>query len=172
MMRRYWDTNCFLGVLNEEQDKIGRCRAVLREAENGAVRIVTSALTLTEVLWPKGVPVPLPKHDAEKIHKFFRHEWIVVYDVDRTLAESARDVVWNHSVQPKDAIHVATALDAKVDQFDTFDGPLIRLSGKIGDPPLVIGEPDLPQTLFDQIAEQSEAAALPEDEGVEVEESP
>jgi hypothetical protein len=74
----------------------------------------------------------------------------VLYDLDRTLGERAREVVWDHSVRPKDAIHVATALDAKVDQFDTFDGPLISLSGKIGNPPLVIGPPNLPQTLFEQ----------------------
>jgi predicted nucleic acid-binding protein len=131
-MRRYWDTNCFLGVLNEEPDKLGPCNTVIREAQNGKLRIVTSALTLTEVLWPKGTPLPIPQTDAEKVQGLFLHEWITVYDLDRALAERARDVVWNHSVRIKDAIHVATALDAKVDQFDTYDGPLIALSGKLG----------------------------------------
>jgi hypothetical protein len=55
---------------------------------------------------------------------------------------------WNHKVKPKDAIHVATALDAGVGQFDTFDGDLIALSGQIGNPPLVIGRPNLPERLF------------------------
>jgi predicted nucleic acid-binding protein len=163
MMLRYWDTNCFLGVLNKEPDKIGPCRAVLREAQGGAVQLVTSALTLTEVLWPKGVSVPLPKERAETIHKFFLHEWIVVYDLDQTLAERAREIVWDHGVKPKDSIHVATAIDAKVDQFDTFDGPLISLSGKLGHPPLVIGQPDVPETLFDQF-EESEAEGLPDED--------
>jgi predicted nucleic acid-binding protein len=70
MMRRYWDSNCFLGILNEEEDKLGPCKAVIREAEAGSVRIVTSALTLTEVLWPKGEPL-LPKEKAEVVHRFF-----------------------------------------------------------------------------------------------------
>ena len=52
MTRRYWDTNCFLGVLKKEADKETACRAVIREAEAGKLRIVTSALTITEVLWP------------------------------------------------------------------------------------------------------------------------
>lgn len=163
MMKRYWDTNCFLGVLNKEPDKIGPCRAVLREAENRSVQIVTSALTLTEVLWPKGVPLPLPKESAATIHRFFLHEWIVVYDLDRTLAERAREVVWDHGVHHKDSIHVATAIDAKVDQFDTFDGPLGELSGKVGNPPLIIGPPNVPETLFDQV-EESEADTLPDEE--------
>lgn len=164
MMLRYWDTNCFLGIINEEADKLPACRAVLREAEDGSLQIVTSALTLTEVLWPKGER-RLSAESAEKVQRFFRHEWLLLYDLDRTLAERAREVVWNHAVRPKDAIHVATALDAKVDQFDTFDGPLIELSGKIGNPPLIIGQPNVQQSLLDQI--EPTKAELP-DEDAEV----
>src|SRR5438270_5872124 len=102
MTRRYWDSNCFLGVLNEEPDKIAACKAVMRVAERGETRIITSALTLTEVLWPKGAP-PLPKDKAEVVHQFFQHEWIIVFDLDRTLAERAREVAWNHGVRPKHA---------------------------------------------------------------------
>lgn len=163
-MHRYWDSCCFLGVLNKEPDKFTACRAVLREARNGSLRIVTSALTLTEVLRPKGTTL-IPKEKADKIHRFFQHEWIVVYNLDRALAEKARDVVWNHSVDHKDSVHVATALDAKVDQFDTYDGSLIALSGQVGDPPLKIGVPDVPETLFDQLAALSgEAAPLADEE--------
>lgn len=164
MTSRYWDSCCFLGVLNKEADKLAACRAVLREAKNGTLRIVTSALTLTEVLRPKGTTV-IPKEKAEEIHRFFQHEWIVVYNLDRALAERARDVVWNYSVDHKDSIHVATAIDANVDQFDTYDGALIALSGKIGDPALTIGQPNLPETLFDQLSDISaEAAALADEE--------
>ena len=50
---------------------------------------------------------------------------------------------------PKDAIHVATALkrDVAIDQLDTFDEPLMRLSGKLGNPPLIIGKPNVEATL-------------------------
>lgn len=44
-------------------------------------------------------------------------------------------------MKPKDAIHVATALDAQVDQLDTFDEGLLKKSQAIGNPPLVIGRP-------------------------------
>lgn len=149
MSDRYWDTVCFLGVLNEEQDKLSACRAVIGEAERGNVRIVTSALTIAEVLWPKGRPLVLPREKAEIVQRFFQHEWIVVRDIDRVVAERARELVWDHdALRPKDALHVATALDAAVGQFDTFDGDLIALSGQIGNPPLVIGNPNLPEPLF------------------------
>ncbi len=77
------------------------------------------------------------------------HERVVIQEVDRTLGERARDLVWNDKLRPKDAIHVATALDAKVDHFDTYDRGLIDLSGVLGNPTLAIGNPNIPETLFD-----------------------
>lgn len=148
MSDRYWDTVCFLGVLNKEPDKLAACSAVIREAEAGSVRVVTSALTIAEVLWPKGQPLQLPPDRAEEVQQFFQHDWIVLRELDRAVAELAREVVWNHHVHPKDAVHVASAVDAGVEQLDTYDGGLIALSGKIGNHALVIGNPNVPETLF------------------------
>ena len=56
--------------------------------------------------------------------------------------------MWDHdALAHKDAVHVATALVTGATQLDTFDGPLIRLSGQIGNPPLVIGKPNVPEQL-------------------------
>ena len=102
-----------------------------------------------EVLWPKGRPLVLAKEKAQLVQGFFQHAWIIVRDIDRTVAERARELVWdNDALRPKDALHVATALDAGVDQFDTFDGDLIALSGTLGNPPLIIGTPNVPEPLF------------------------
>ena len=56
-------------------------------------------------------------------------------------------------VDPKDADHLATALLVIVDQLDTFDEGLIRFTGKLGQPPLVIGYPNVPEQL--ELLEQS-----------------
>jgi hypothetical protein len=84
-----------------------------------------------------------------KLRHFFRHSWIIVREVDRFIAEDARELVWNKNIQPKDAIHLATALrqDVAFDQFDTFDEGLIKRSGTFGNPPLTIGRPNLPAKL-------------------------
>jgi predicted nucleic acid-binding protein len=153
MNLRYWDSCCFLAWLQKESaDRVRRCRMVIDEAEAGNLRLVTSTLALAEVLWIRGKP-PIPVAQARKVHDFFQHEWIVIREVDRATAEEARELVWNERVRPKDAIHMATALrvhkDAPLDQFDTFDeDDLIPLSGKLGDPPLTIGFPDIPGKLF------------------------
>lgn len=145
---RYWDSNAFLGWLAEEPDKIGYCRPVIEAAEAGNVRILTSALTIAEVLWIRGRD-RIPAGSAATVEAFFRHEWIVVRELDRFIAEDARALVWNHNVKPKDAIHLATALkrDVAIEQLDTFDEPLIALSGKLGEPPLIIGKPNMESVL-------------------------
>ena len=148
-MRRYWDSDCFLAWLQNEAGKASDCAPVVRAAEAGEVTIVTSALTIAEVLYLRHHD-PIPSASAETVRRFFEHEWIIVSELDRTLAENARELVWDHGIKPKDAIHVATALDADVEQLDTFDEPLISKSGTVGDPPLVIGRPNLPKTLFDE----------------------
>lgn len=141
---RYWDANAFLGWLNDEQDKAHECESVLAAAEAGKVQIVTSALTLTEVIKLKGKP-RLTKDKEDTIKAFFENDFIIVRDVDRFIAEKARDLIWSFSgLHPKDAIHVATAVMLKMNVLDTFDGPLIKLSGKIGSPKLTIARPHVP----------------------------
>jgi predicted nucleic acid-binding protein len=123
---RYWDSVTFLGWLSAEPDKVPECRTVLEEAEAGNLTIITSALTIAEVLWLKGHDKISSAH-AKKIGAFFRHSWIIVREVDRFIAEDSRELIWNKNVKPKDAIHLATALrqDVQIDQFDTFDAGLI-----------------------------------------------
>ncbi|MBE9056993.1 MAG: type II toxin-antitoxin system VapC family toxin [Sphaerospermopsis kisseleviana] len=154
--RHYWDSCTFLAVLKNESDKINECLSVIKAAEAGEIIIVTSALTFIEVIrLEKGKP-KLSKDVEEKIRSFFRHEWIYVYDVDRKIGELARDLMWQYeSLKPKDATHVATAIQAKVDVLDTFDDGLLKLSGLIGDPLLPIKRPYWPNQLelelFDEI---------------------
>lgn len=147
MQTRYWDSNAFLGWLAEEPDKVDECRAVIRAAEEGKTLLITSALTVAEVLWLRGEP-RIPAENAEKVQRFFQHEYIVVNDLDRRLAEDAQRLVWHEDIKPKDAVHVATAIDASVDRMETFDGDLIKKSGSVGEPPLEIGRPNEPGTLF------------------------
>ena len=140
----YWDSVCFLGWLQDEIDKVEHCRVVLDECEAGNILLVTSALTLAEVLALKGKP-RVPVVDLEKVESFFRKSYIDVRSVTRRTAEDARKLVWENKAAPKDAIHLATALHAKLDEMHTFDGGLISQSGLNGDPPLIIRIPSIAQ---------------------------
>lgn len=88
----------------------------------------------------RGAP-KIAKDKATLVRRFFRHSYIRVRNVTRATSERAQDVVWDDGVKPKDAIHVATALDAKVGILETFDQALIKRSGEIGSPPLLIRRP-------------------------------
>ncbi len=137
----YWDSNCFLAHLKAEEGRAEKCDGVLQRAKRGEVLIVTSALTLAEVLWLKDGP-RLPKEKAEIVQKFFRRSYIRVYNVTRKLAEDAQIYVWENNIKPKDAIHIATALHINVNAFETFDEPLIKRAKTIGDRVLNIRMPE------------------------------
>jgi predicted nucleic acid-binding protein len=144
----------FLGWFQNEPDKIEGCRSVIRLAESDQLSIVTSALTIAEVLAVQGA-AKIPREMAEKVRDFFKHKYIVIRDLDRATAERARELVWQYGVSPKDAIHVATALSMQaympsgLDQFDTYDEGLVAKSRSFdAQPPLPFGPPNVQGSLF------------------------
>ena len=136
----YWDGDAFLGWLQAEPGKSDLCAGTLKRAEQGEVVIFTSALTIAEVLWMRGAPM-IPLEKAEILRKFFRRSYFRIRNVTRKISEDAQDLVWNHGVRPKDAIHVATALDARVAALETFDESLLAKTATVGNPPLLIRKP-------------------------------
>lgn len=160
--RRYWDSTCFLAWLLPEPARVPDCRSVIRAAERGDVQIITSALTLTEVIHLKGGPHLVREEHEQKLRKFFLHQYIIVRNVDRKIAELARELIWRHGLKPKDSIHVATALRGGITILDTYDDKdFIALNGKIGTPPLRIGTPHE----VEQLALIVPATPAPEDAG-------
>lgn len=102
--------------------------------------ILTSTLTMAEVLWMKNAPA-IPQAKSLLVRRFFRRSYIRLRNVTRTVSETAQDLVWKDGVKPKDAIHVATALESKAYALETFDAGLLKKSATIGDPVLIIRKP-------------------------------
>lgn len=92
---RYWDSNCFLGFLKQEVDKFEKCNSVLELADKGQITIVTSAITLAEVIRMNGSP-PMSPNDEITIRDFFKNDYISVRNCDRFIAEKARDLMWRY----------------------------------------------------------------------------
>jgi predicted nucleic acid-binding protein len=86
----------------------------------------------------------IPQNKANIVRRFFRRSYVRVRNVTRAVAESAQDLVWVEGIRPKDAIHVATALDGGVFALETFDEGLLAKSGTLGNPPLIIRKPIAP----------------------------
>jgi predicted nucleic acid-binding protein len=139
---RYWDSNAFLGWLNKDDDKHDVCDQIITAAEAGRYKIVTSTVTYTEVFWIKSPDrrsrVPLDDQ-VKAITELFGKSYVVPAELDRVTAELARDLLFqfadSHGLKPPDALHLATAIKAKargvVECFDTWDGPLSKLTGQL-----------------------------------------
>jgi predicted nucleic acid-binding protein len=94
----YWDSAAFLGLLNDEPDKAKACGDVWRAAERGQIKIVTSTLTVAEVIYLKGVS-KLDPAKRPRVSNFFKANHIVLKPLIRIIAELARDVVWDSNVK-------------------------------------------------------------------------
>lgn len=122
----YWDSDAFLGLINKktEPEKCELCERVWTVAEDGKIFIVTSTLTIAEVIHMKGSP----KLDPDKrpiVNKLFQYPFIIQKPLTRIIAQLARDVVWDSKITPKDSVHVATAAYYKINVLHTFDRGLL-----------------------------------------------
>lgn len=145
----YWDSDCFLGWLQDEEDKSAACEQVLIDADAGNATIITSALTIAEVLAVKGKK-PIPKDRRNLVTAFFKRDYIEVLSITRRMAEAARELVWDAGIDPKDALHVATAISADLTEIHTFDVKLTESvnkfsSGKITASRPYVAQGNLPQ---------------------------
>jgi predicted nucleic acid-binding protein len=140
----YWDSATFLAYFQQEAGRVDLCQGTLERAEAGEIALITSTLTIAECLWLKGQKVPIPRNRAQIVRQFFRKSFIRMRNVTRKTSELAQDMVWDHGVRPKDAIHIATAIEAKVAIIETFDDPFIGKSGLVGCPTLIIRKPVAP----------------------------
>jgi predicted nucleic acid-binding protein len=151
----YWDTCLFLAWINDEQRKSGEMdgvREVIERHKRREVRLMTSVLTFVEALESK-LPVGM-KNLFEGLLK--RVERI---GIDSKCASLAHDLRNYYTIQAHenagkmlstpDAIHLATAILYRADEFHTFDNDgdartlgLLPLSGNIGGHRLKICKPE------------------------------
>lgn len=130
LVRRYWDSSCFLALLNDEEDA-SACEHILEEAKRGRTELCVSAQVQIEVVRPKGSPTPLPMALREKVRSFFESDYIKWRMIDHKIADDAQRLCWEHPIHPRDAIHLAAAIDLNCDFLETSDGGLLRLDGTI-----------------------------------------
>lgn len=131
----YWDTCIFYEHLRDEPVAPAKKRAVLRILQSNKEkqnRIITSALTHAEAL-----PRKLNEFDAAKevqYWSYFNGIYFADHEISRPVIGLARDIrdFYYKEADPKsgephrclglaDAVHLATAIIARVDEFHTRD---------------------------------------------------
>jgi predicted nucleic acid-binding protein len=143
----YFDACVYLACLRNEESHYGKPRiqaikAVWQQSERGGVAVVTSALTITEVLSHK-LNAKAEKDFTRTIQSGIHQ----VEDVTPPIAFRARQyrdyykahpVKWPRGNETRsdlttaDAIHLATASILGCDQFWTFDGSSTTIKPTIG----------------------------------------
>jgi len=111
------------------EDRDTMCRSVIQAAKKGTLEILTSTFCLAEVC-----KVPADKKGtSDKLADYFENDYILLTNVDRVVAERARDLMVSHTgLKPPDAIHLATAaVSPGIVEMHTFDDRLLRLNGLI-----------------------------------------
>lgn len=144
---RYWDSSCFLAWLKEEKDRVSQCGQVLDLVQSGKIELVTSTLTVTEVLQVRKKD-KLPKERRSNVENLFNRPSVKKIALTLPIAKKARDVVWDHGIDPKDAIHVATAIARKAKILETFDKDLISRGNSI-DGNLLFRKPEVEEPRFE-----------------------
>lgn len=113
---------------------------IIQRMKRRDVRLMTSVLTIIEVLETK-IPVGIDSAFKDLLKRLSRQ------GIDIRVASLASDLR-NHyakngqSLKVPDAVHLATAIHYRADEFHTFDEQLLSFSGNVGDHRLIICKPE------------------------------
>lgn len=138
----YWDTCLFLAWLKDEDRNSGEMDGVREVIERSKKRdcvIMTSVLTSVEVL-QSTIPAGVATMFGGLMKRLTR------VGIETKIAQLAHDVRDHYqkegrSIKTPDALHLATAIIHRADEFHTFDEKLIGLSGNVAGHRLVICKP-------------------------------
>ena len=89
----------------------------------------------------------MPQHIKDQVISMFDEPYITHILLDPARAAEARELRWEFPwLKTADAIHIASAIYAKVDMMHTYDGRrkgkgILSLDGTVGNPPLRINVP-------------------------------
>jgi predicted nucleic acid-binding protein len=122
------DTVAFIYWIEENRDYLDLVASIFRAADDGDIEIVSSALTLLEVL-----VVP---YRAGQLHLADRYEALLtrgrnvrLLEIDRAQLRAAAQLRALHGLRTPDALQLAAALSARCTVFITNDRRLPDIPG-------------------------------------------
>jgi predicted nucleic acid-binding protein len=138
--RIYWDSCTYIDHLEGGHPLADEMEMIMEDWRKGLVMLVTSALTIAEVLYVKCADVKRRadrsrEKDIEALFNPPPGPRFLLVELNRTTSLKARDLVWNAGIDPKDAVHVASALEARCEVLFTTEGPLRTKTGLVGGTP-------------------------------------
>ena len=121
----YIDANVFIyPVLYEEKNlKAKNSKRILLSIERGELSAYTSTLTWDEVVWiiSKTLGRDQAIDQGKKLLGFLNLQWI---DVDDNVLSQAQALLTKYNLHPRDSIHIASAIDRKIENFISDDADI------------------------------------------------
>ena len=130
----------FLTLLNGE-DGADDCENILNEAKEEKTVIYVSPIVQVEVVRPRSSPTPIPVETRAMVRSFFENDYVKWRIIDRDIANLAQQLCWDCGLHPRDAIHLAVAVDLQCDILETYDPDLLKHNGVVPNSSLVIQKP-------------------------------
>jgi len=124
--RRYFDSCIFI---NGDPRYEPQCSAAIHAAEQGQYKVVTSTLTLIEVIKDKSGPHIPSRAVQQKITDFFENDYILLTQPTRAIMLEARKMCWKYgalNLKGNDAVHLVSAISAGCTMLYTYDGALLK----------------------------------------------
>lgn len=144
----YWDSCAFIHFFQAKNDFSDALDHIDQKAQAGGTKIVTCSVAIAEVCKLPELGL-LPLEQSKKILRFMENDYVEMWQADRLICEEAHHIIRLHGVKPMDAIHLSAAINSRSSLFLTTDtkkyrrGGLLKLDGKLGNPPLPIKLPSL-----------------------------
>lgn len=140
--RFYWDSNVWISQIQNEtsvrlkdgtvENRVLLGRPIIENAERGQAEIVTSTLSLVEVIKPSRQD-STGLDNNRKIEAFFENDYILLVHLNIEVVTKARELMQarHAGLKPPDALHIASAIIANADEMHAFDGNVLDLNGKL-----------------------------------------
>jgi predicted nucleic acid-binding protein len=126
LSRIFWDTNLFIYLLEGTGDSFQLARKLLERMVERRDELLTSALTLGEVLVK---PLEIGRSDlAERYERLLDSPGVRIVPFGREGARIYARIRQDRSIRPPDAIQLSCAAAAGTDLFVTNDARLSRKS--------------------------------------------
>ena len=130
MSRVYLDASVFVAHLNGNEKYSVAARSILREGELNRIQIYTSYLSVAEVVKKRVQGLRRLSNEEEAISALMDQPFVTYIALETAVSTYSRYIVWDCGIQPRDAIHVASAIVSRCDLIYAIDGGVVGLSGR------------------------------------------
>ena len=119
----YIDANVFIYPIlyaEEQEPKVKHAKQILLSIEKGESSAYTSTLTWDEVVWivRKAMGRDEAISQGQKLLGFLNLQWVIV---DENILSQAQALMNKYNLSPRDSIHVASAINRKINVIISDD---------------------------------------------------